>query len=77
MLGGPLLLQFGGEDKRVNATWPDYEALLIKNEARYTAHFYAGAKHGFHNDSTGRYSPEDAELAWLRTLAFFSKELAR
>ena len=72
---GPLLIQFGSEDKRVNATWPDYEKVLKSNEANYIAHFYEGAKHGFHNDSTARYSPEDAELAWSRTLDFFKQEL--
>ncbi|MAO28677.1 MAG: dienelactone hydrolase, partial [Alteromonas sp.] len=32
-------------------------------------------QHGFHNDSTSRYSPKDAELAWQRTLAFFNSHL--
>lgn len=72
---GPLMLQFGRLDKRVNATWPAYEAALKENGAAYTAHFYEDAMHGFHNDSTARYSPDDAELAWSRTLAFFTKEL--
>ncbi len=73
---GPLMLQFGALDKRVNATWPDYEATLKQNEARYTAHFYEEAMHGFHNDSTGRYAPENAELAWRRTIEFFNQELS-
>jgi len=72
---GPLLLQFGSLDERVNATWPDYEKTLNANKARYTAHFYEGAMHGFHNDSTGRYSQDDAELAWDRTVSFFEREL--
>lgn len=72
---GPLMLQFGSDDKRVNATWPAYEATLKKNNASYAAHFYEGAKHGFHNDSTGRYSEADAELAWSRTLNFFQEHL--
>lgn len=72
---GPLMLQFGSEDKRVNATWPDYEKVLKENDATYTAHFYEGAMHGFHNDSTSRYSESDAELAWSRTLAFFKDKL--
>ena len=72
----PLLLQFGALDKRVNGTWPDYERVLKKNDVDFTAHFYAEAKHGFHNDSTGRYVPEAAELAWSRTLAFFGQHLA-
>ena len=71
----PLLLQFGELDKRVNATWPEYEQDLKAAGVDYTAHVYEGANHGFHNDSTGRYSPEDAELAWSRTLEFFTAHL--
>lgn len=76
-VSGPLLLQFGSEDKRVNATWPDYEKVLKANDARYQAHFYEGAMHGFHNDSTGRYSEKDAALAWSRTIQFFNEELKK
>ncbi|MDB2330585.1 dienelactone hydrolase family protein [Alteromonas sp.] len=72
---GPLLLQFGEKDQRVNASWPDYENVLKSNNAVYTAHVYKGAQHGFHNDSTSRYSPNDAEMAWQRTIAFFEKHL--
>ena len=74
---GPLMLQFGGLDERVNATWPDYEAVLEANGAEYVAYFYEGVNHGFHNDSTGRYAPEEAELAWSRTVAFFQEQLAK
>ena len=72
---GPLMIQFGGLDKRVNATWPDYEKVLKENGAEYVAHFYEGVNHGFHNDSTGRYAPEEAELSWSRTLGFFNQHL--
>ena len=72
---GPLMLQFGGLDKRVNATWPDYEKVLKENGADYVAHVYEGVNHGFHNDSTGRYAPEEAELAWSRTIEFFQQHL--
>jgi carboxymethylenebutenolidase len=72
---GPLMLQFGGLDKRVNATWPDYEKVLKKNGAEYLAYTYEGVNHGFHNDSTGRYAPEEAELAWERTVGFFKEHL--
>ncbi|WP_108124113.1 dienelactone hydrolase family protein [Saccharospirillum mangrovi] len=71
----PLLLQFAALDDRVNATWPDYESTLKKNRVPYTAHIYANTNHGFHNDSTGRYDEEAAELAWERTLAFFNRHL--
>lgn len=72
---GPLLLQFGELDKRVNGTWPDYEKSLMANKVDYTAHIYKGVNHGFHNDSTGRYAPTEAELAWTRTVEFFNKHL--
>ncbi|APE06623.1 MAG: dienelactone hydrolase family protein [Alteromonas sp.] len=72
---GPLLLHFGENDKRVNATWPEYEKVLKANNAQYTAHVYSKAQHGFHNDSTSRYSPKDAELAWQRTVDFFNTHL--
>jgi carboxymethylenebutenolidase len=50
--------------------------VLKTNKADYKAHFYAGAQHAFHNDSTSRYSPADADLSWQRTTAFFKKHLA-
>jgi carboxymethylenebutenolidase len=73
---GPLLLQFAELDPRVNATWPAYEALLNQKAVDYQAFVYAGVNHGFHNDSTGRYDKEAAELAWSRTLEFFGKHLS-
>jgi carboxymethylenebutenolidase len=72
---GPLLLQFAGNDERVNATWPEYEAALQEGGVDYRAHFYEGVNHGFHNDSTARYSAAEAELAWERTVAFFTRHL--
>ncbi|MDT0595971.1 dienelactone hydrolase family protein [Glaciecola petra] len=73
---GPIMIHFAEQDKRVNASWSAYEAVLKANNASYIAHTYAGAQHGFHNDSTSRYSPKDAELSWERTLTFFNKHLA-
>jgi carboxymethylenebutenolidase len=72
----PLLIQLGELDERVNATWPEYEADLKANKVDYTMHMYAGANHGFHNDSTPRYDAEDAALAWERTVEFFKKHLS-
>jgi carboxymethylenebutenolidase len=73
---GPLMLHFGGLDTRVNDTWPAYERVLKENGADYVAYVYEGVNHGFHNDSTGRYAPEEAELAWSRTIGFFNEHLA-
>lgn len=73
---GPLMLQFAELDKRVNSTWPDYEKRLKLNEVDYTAYVYEGVNHGFHNDSTGRYAEQEAELAWSRSLTFFKEHLS-
>lgn len=72
----PLMIQLGELDERVNASWPEYEADLKANNVDYHMHMYEGAHHGFHNDSTGRYDEENAELSWQRTLVFFKKHLA-
>ena len=72
----PLMIQLGELDKRVNASWPDYEADLKAHNIDYVMHMYPNANHGFHNDSTGRYDEKNAELAWSRTLAFFESKLA-
>ena len=71
----PLLIQLAGLDKRVNGYWPEHEKDLIKYNVNYEMHLYKDVNHGFHNDSTARYSPEMAELAWDRTLTFFSTHL--
>jgi carboxymethylenebutenolidase len=71
----PLQFHYAGLDERVNAGWPAYEAALVANRKVYEAHFYEGANHGFHNDSTPRYDPAAAELAWARTLDFFAAHL--
>ncbi|AAO07351.1 TPA: dienelactone hydrolase family protein [Vibrio vulnificus] len=71
----PLQLHFAELDQRVNATWPDYEQDLKAINARYNAFIYPKVNHGFHNDSTARYAPEEAELAWQRTVEFFRREL--
>jgi len=74
-INAPLLIHLGELDKRVNAGWPAYETALNANDKQYQMHMYPGANHGFHNDTTSRYDPEAAELAWGRTLAFFQKYL--
>lgn len=71
----PLMIQLGELDKRVNASWAEYETDLKANNVDYVMHMYKGAKHGFHNDSTGRYDQKNAELAWSRSLEFFRSKL--
>jgi carboxymethylenebutenolidase len=36
---------------------------------------YAGANHGFHNDTTPRYDEAAAKLAWSRTTASLKENL--
>lgn len=71
----PLLIQLGELDTRVNKSWPEYEQDLKDAGVEYQMHMYKNAKHGFHNDSTGRYDEKNAELAWQRTLDFFNAKL--
>lgn len=71
----PLLLQYAGDDPRINEGWPDYEAALKAAGKTYEAHFYKGVTHGFHNNSTPRYDKASAELAWARTIDWFNKYL--
>lgn len=70
-----LLIHYAGNDARVNASWPDYEAALKQAHVRYQAHIYPGVEHGFNNDTTPRYDKAAADLAWARTLALFRRRL--
>jgi len=70
----PLMIHLAELDKRVNASWPEYEQDLKANNVEYTMHIYKDANHGFHNDSTGRYDEPSAELAWQRTIEFFKQK---
>jgi len=71
----PLLIHYASLDERINAGWPAYEAALKAAQVKYTMHMYAGANHGFHNDTTPRYDEAAAKLAWQRTLDFFGSHL--
>ncbi|RAU83593.1 dienelactone hydrolase family protein [Pontibacter arcticus] len=71
----PLQLHFAELDTRVNEGWPAYEQALKEHGKTYEAYMYANGNHGFHNDTTPRYDKAMAELAWKRTIDFFSKKL--
>jgi carboxymethylenebutenolidase len=72
---GQLLLNFAGNDERINAGWPTYEAALKVAGVRYEAFVYDGVEHGFNNDTTPRFDPAAATLAWERTVAVFNRAL--
>jgi len=72
----PLMLNYGGDDARVNASIPEFRAALDEHDVSYSLHMYPGAGHGFHNDtSQARYREAAAKLAWQRTVNFFNHYL--
>lgn len=72
----PLLLHYGELDTAINEGWPAYEKALKAHHNTYEAYVYPGANHGFHNDSTPRYDKAAADLAWQRTIDWFTRYLA-
>ena len=72
----PLLLQYAENDDNINKGIADFETALKANNKKYTKHIYPGTQHAFNNDTGGaRYNKAAADLAWGRTLAFFSENL--
>jgi carboxymethylenebutenolidase len=71
----PLLLHYASLDTRITGGWPAYEAALKANGKKYQAFIYENVNHGFHNDTTPRYDKAAAELAWKRTIDFFTEYL--
>jgi carboxymethylenebutenolidase len=74
-ISAPLMLHHAGLDDRVNATWPEFEKNLQANDQEYVNYLYDDVNHGFHNDTTPRYDEAAANLAWQRTIDFFSENL--
>jgi carboxymethylenebutenolidase len=72
-----VLVQYAGNDTRVNAGWPAYETALKAAGVKYTMHTYPGVEHGFNNDTTPRYDKAAAGLAWSRTMEFFAATLRK
>lgn len=70
-----MLIHYAGMDERIDAGWPGFEAALKTNKVHYEEYMYAGAQHGFNNDTTPRYDDGSAKLAWGRTMEWFSKYL--
>ncbi len=70
-----LLVHYAGDDERINAGIPEFEAALKEASVDYEIFMYEGAKHGFFNDTSPRYHEEASKLAWERTKAFFKEKL--
>ncbi len=72
----PMLLQYAGNDERINQGIADFEKALKQANIEYQIFIYQGAGHAFNNDSNpDRYNKEAAELAWSRTIKFFKEKL--
>jgi carboxymethylenebutenolidase len=72
----PLMMNYAGEDARVNAGIPGFRTALDKYKIAYSLHMYPGTGHGFHNDtSQARYDEAAAKLSWQRTINFFDHYL--
>jgi carboxymethylenebutenolidase len=71
----PLMLHYASLDTRITEGWPAYEAALKANGKKYQAFIYENVNHGFHNNTTPRYDKAAAELAWKRTIDFFTENL--
>ncbi|OGD16200.1 MAG: carboxymethylenebutenolidase [Candidatus Aminicenantes bacterium RBG_16_66_30] len=70
-----MLIQYAGDDERINAGIPAFEEALKKAGVEYAIHMYEGAGHAFMNDTGQRYNKDAADLAWKRTVAFFKDKL--
>ena len=72
----PLVCHLAENDERINSTYPAFEAALKSAGVAHQVHTYPGTQHGFHNNSTPRFSEAAAKLSWERTIAHFKKHLA-
>lgn len=66
-----LLLHYAGQDERINAAVPGFEAALKAAGVDYRLNLYPGVQHAFNNDTNAaRYDKAAAGLAWGRTVDF-------
>jgi carboxymethylenebutenolidase len=70
-----MLIHYAGDDERINAGIPAFEAALKEASIEHKIFMYKGARHAFFNDTGSRYHEEASKLAWERTIAFFKEKL--
>jgi len=71
-----MLIQHGQFDTALVAGWPAFDAALTRAHVPHQGFVYAGANHGFHNDTTPLYDEAAAKLSWIRTIAWFNRYLS-
>ena len=71
-----MMLQYAGNDERINGGLPAYKAAMTAAGVDWVLHLYNDKQHAFHNDtSAARYDAQAAGIAWKRTVDFFKKTL--
>jgi carboxymethylenebutenolidase len=66
---------YGGNDARINAGIPAFEAGMRRIGSPYERHVYGGAGHSFFNDTRPSYEVRAARDSFARLLAFLSRTL--
>ena len=75
-LKGPVMGHFATEDKWINREMVDgFKSTMQVADKPLTTDWYE-ANHGFANPTGARYDEGDTQLAWSRTLGFFTQYLA-
>jgi carboxymethylenebutenolidase len=69
-----ILVHHGALDTRLASTWPAYDMALTAINVPHEGYIYPNAVHGFNCDATPeRYNKAAADLAWQRTIDWFTK----
>jgi carboxymethylenebutenolidase len=71
----PVNAQYAALDARITSGWPAFNTALTAAGVPHEGHIYAGANHGFHNDTTPRYDEAAAKEAWARTIDWLNRYL--
>ncbi len=75
-LACPVLGHFATEDQWINKAMVDGFEAAMKEAGKTDDIYWYEANHAFANPTSARYDEADAKLAWERTSAFFTKQLA-
>jgi len=71
-----VVLTYAETDNNINGQAPAYQDALRANDVNFEAATYPGTMHGFHNNSTPRFVPEQAAAAEARMWDWFRTHLA-
>ncbi len=72
-----VMAHYAENDDRINAGIPAFEEALKAAGIDYQIFIYEGTRHAFNNDTGQNYDEEAADLAWKRTIGFFSEKLKK